>query len=206
MHMMLMDSQYDHVISLGRGCQPAYQIRRILGIETAYPFDWILTTDLGLLALIETRLDGFFSRDRLGVAKNGLIVDLPTETQFAHEFPTGTDFDSRYEMNAGRFEMLAHRWNELLNSKQRILFVRQHAWIPDRRGSAQKLRAAIKRQAPALAFTILYLTAAPEDEISWNEYGIINRQLTQLEPYEWQGDGAAWERLLGDAFALRVQA
>lgn len=45
----------------------------------------------------------------------------------------------------------------------------------------------------------LYLTADPAQDVSWNEQGIINRHLTQPEPYDRRGDDAAWERLLRDA-------
>lgn len=31
----------------------------------------------------------------------------------------------------------------------------------------------------------------------------VKRQLTQPEPYDWKGDDAVWERLLGDALGER---
>jgi hypothetical protein len=188
---------YDQVVSLGRGCQPAYQIRRILGCNGANVFDWIVTTDRGLLSLIASRLDGFFSRERLEIGREHCVIDHVTETQFLHEFPQGSDFDAQYEANAGRLAALAERWRELLDSERNILFVRQHGWDGDARASATRLRDAIGMQAPRLKFALLYLTSVAESD--WREQGILNRQLTQPDPYDWRGDDRAWQRLLADA-------
>jgi hypothetical protein len=192
---------YDQVVSLGRGCQPAHQIRRILQSSSANIFDWIVTTDEGLVAHIESGLDGFFERDSLAAGSEGFIVDRATGTQFQHEFPKDADFDAQYEASKGRFIMLAQRWRELLASEQDVLFVRQHGWDADVRASAVRLRETIRRCAPRLHFTLLYLTkdaaGAP-----WGEAQILNRYLTQPDPYDWKGDDAAWSRLLEEALAL----
>jgi|CXWL01.1.fsa_nt_gi hypothetical protein len=188
---------YDQVVSLGRGCQPAHQIRRILGTESAHVFDWLVTTDLGLVTLIASDLDRFFARENLEVGPEGCIIDRVTETQFQHEFPTGCDFEAQYNANAGRFAALADRWRELLSSAQQVLFVRQHGWDLDARASATRLRKTIAEQAPRLRFAILYLHAADESE--WGEADIFNHRLIQPEPYDWKGDDAAWTFLVHDA-------
>src|SRR5262245_65264726 len=100
---------YDEVVSLGRGCQPAHQIRRILQTSAAHIFDWIVTTDDGLATLVASNLDGFFDRDGLIMGPEGCIIDRVTETQFQHEFPKDSDFETQYEAHRGRFVMLAER-------------------------------------------------------------------------------------------------
>lgn len=193
--------RYDQVVSLGQACQPAYQIRRILGISSAHVFDWIMTPTEGLIALIGSDLEAFFSRDRLGVGASGAITDLPTDTRFVHEFPEGSDLDAQHAEHAGRYVMLAERWRDLLRSRQRVLFVRQENWAPDPRASAVRLHATLRAKAPHLRFRLLYLTANPADETPWGYPDVINRYLPQLEPYDWRGDNAAWERLLHEALS-----
>lgn len=187
---------YDHVISLGRACQPAHQIRRILGIATAHVFDWIITTDPGLLTLVDTNLDGLFSRDKLGVGTGNCIVHLPTDTRFLHEFPRNGDIDAHYGQHDGRFAMLIERWRTVVASDARVLFVRQHAWAAEPRTWALHLQTSLRRRGPRLTFELLYLTNDPLDDLPWGLDGIVNRHLTQPEPYRWEGDDAAWERLL----------
>jgi len=197
--MSTVPQHYDQVVSLGRGCQPAHQIRRILQTSSANVFDWIVTTDQGLLTLIGTDLDGFFKRENLKAGPEGFIVDPATETQFQHEFPKGSEFDAQYEANRGRFAMLAQRWLELLASEQTVLFVRQHGWDADARASAVRLRDTIRNRAPRLCFSILYLTKDVADD--WDEAQIRNRYLIQPDPYDWRGDDSAWARLLEEALA-----
>jgi len=192
---MFTSAGYDQVVSLGRACQPAYQLRRLTGVKTAHVFDWIITPDKGLLRWLETDLDQFFARDRLTVDQRSVVIDQPTETQFLHEFPPGADFEKAYEENAGRFAMLVERWRNLLASDQHVLFVRQHGWSNDARAAALRLRDTIAAQAPRLRFKLLYLT--PDEQGDWREQGIINRFLRQPEPYEWTGDDDAWGEVLG---------
>lgn len=197
---MSLLQHYDQVVSLGRGCQPAHQIRRILQSSSANIFDWIVTTDQGLVTHIESELEGFFERDNLETGTEGFIVDRATGTQFQHEFPKNANFDTQYESSRGRFAMLVQRWRDLLASEQAVLFVRQHGWDGDVRASAVRLRETIKRRAPHLHFTLLYLT---KDAASpWSEAQILNRHLTQPDPYDWKGDDNAWARVLEEALAL----
>lgn len=191
---------YDQVVSLGRGCQPAHQIRRLLQSSSANPFDWIVTTDEGLVAHIESGLEGFFDRDNLETGAEGFIVDRATGTQFQHEFPKNTDFDAQYEASRGRFAMLSQRWRELLKSDQAVLFVRQHGWDADVRASAVRLRETIRRCAPHLRFTLLYLIK--DAAAVWGEAQILNRHLIQPDPYDWKGDDEAWTRLMEEALAV----
>jgi hypothetical protein len=195
----LAPHNYDQVVSLGRGCQPAHQIRRLHTGAQAHVFDWIITPDAALVDLIAADLEGFFARDRLEMGPENCIIDGVTDARFLHEFPEGHDFPAQYEKNAGRYTMLVQRWRSLLASKQRVLFVRQHAWNADARATAIRLRDTIAAKAPHLTFSLLYLTEADEDD--WGEDRIVNRRLHQPEPYIWTGDDAAWERVLKQALA-----
>lgn len=191
--------QYEQIVSLGRGCQPAHQIRRLDAGAVAHVFDWIVTPDAALVNFIAADIAGFFARERLEMGPENCIIDRETKTQFLHEFPAGSDFDVQFEKNVGRYAMLAERWRALLASEQSVLFVRQHAWDADLRATATRLRDTLAAKAPRLRFSLLYLTAG--DEPDWHERGIINRRLNQPVPYEWTGDDAAWETLLNEASA-----
>lgn len=187
------------MISLGRGCQPAHQICRIRGTAAAHVFDWIVTPDRALVTHIASDLDGFFDRDSLVLGPEGCVIDRASRTQFIHEFPAGADIDVAHAGHAARFAHLVERWRALMASHERVLFVRQHAWDPDARATATHLRDTLARQAPQLPFTLLYLTAAEQDDTPWGEPRILNLRLTQTEPYDWRGDDGSWERVLTDA-------
>lgn len=196
-----LGAHYDEVVSLGCHCQPTHQIRRILGLTAAHVFDWIITTDSGLVVWIESRLAGFFARERLTHGSHGYVIDLPTDTRFVHEFPQHAAIDETYDQQVTRLRFLADRWHALMASHSRVLFVRVHAWQENPRASAVRLRDAIRTTAPGLSFTLLYLTADRADDQPWHEPGIVNRHLPRPEPYRWEGDDGAWEDLLGVALA-----
>jgi hypothetical protein len=187
---------FDDIVSLGRACQPAHQIRRLFGVQTAQVFDWIITPDAALRTLLETRLDGFFSRDRLIMGPEACVIDAVTDVRFLHEFPAGSDVNAKYAEHAPRFEMLTERWRALMASRRRVLFIRQHAWDPDPRDTAIRLRRTLDAVAPELNYKLLYLTE--HDEAPWGEERIFNRRLSQPDVPDWRGDDHAWSALLDE--------
>src|SRR5262245_21977672 len=98
-----MTIPFDDVVSLGRACQPAHQIRRGLGVETAHVFDWVITPDATLRTLVESRLEGFFARERLQMGPEDCVIDTVTDVRFQHEFPAGADIDEKYAEHAPRY-------------------------------------------------------------------------------------------------------
>jgi hypothetical protein len=193
---------YKQVVSLGRSCQPAHQIKRVF--KSTYPshvFDWILTRDIGLVDLIASNLDGFFARENIVWSDDGFFMDGRNGTQFNHEFPPQSDFDTQYADAAEKYAMLTERWRAMMSSEEPVLFVRHHGWDTDVRGAAIRIRNALRQRAPRLPFRLLYLCPDPSDDEAWGEHDIINRHLIQPDPYVWTGDDAAWERLLGEALA-----
>jgi hypothetical protein len=164
----------------------------------------MITTDWGLLALIESRLEGFFARERLhpSPTATGVFIDGPSDSRFIHEFPAGSNFDAKFAEHAGRMAELVRRWRELMDSDARVLFVRHHFSEPDPRHSAVTLRDTLASAAPRVRFSLLYLTREVADDGPWHEAGIVNRYLAQPVPYDWRGDDTVWERLLGEALCL----
>jgi len=196
---MIASTEYDHVISLGRACQPAYQIRRLTGVRSAHVFDWIITPDDALIQWISSDFDGFFQRERLALGPDQCVIDRPTRTRFVHEFPPGTDIDAVFDENAARYAALIERWRVLLRSGARVLFVRQHEG-DHARSTALRLRDLLSEKAPQLPFDLLCLTE--NEQSDWGAARIVNQRLPQPEPYVWTGDDAAWERILGAVGAI----
>lgn len=190
---------YDVIVSLGRHCQPAHQIRRFLGYAPSNVFDWIVTTDDGLVQLISSGLEGFFSIDLLGRNADGVVLDALTGTKFFHGFPSGVGIAEGHRRQAARMAGQALRWRALMASSAQVLFVRQHGARPDVRRTAVRLRDTLRTAAPGIGFTLLYLTDPEAAEPDWGEPQIRNRPLAQPEPYRWQGLDAAWTRVLAEA-------
>lgn len=170
-----------------------------MGAAPAFPFDWILTTDRGIVEWIAGDLDGFFAREHFGRGRDDCVIDVRNETQYQHEFPKGADFDAQFALHAPKYAMLTVRWRELMGSDRSVLFVRQHAWDADARACAVRLRETLRARAPRLSFALLYLIEPKRYDGPWHEAQIENAALPQPASGRWEGDDAVWERLLGSA-------
>ena len=195
---ILTNSRFDHVVSLGCSCQPAFQIRRLLGIDEAQVFDWLITDDPGIVHLIGNAAEDVFRQDDLKWI-NGAVRSQAHGTRYMHEFPTEADLEKGFAENAARFEALTRRWRDLMSSDARVLFVRLHARSEDPAAAAALLRDTLGAAAPGLRFELLYLTAPEIFDPAWDTAGITHRPVAQPEPYTWKGDDAVWERLLSEA-------
>lgn len=78
-----------NLISVGSWCRPAWQIRRRLGTETAYPFDWNITS---YAALLHTLAPGYDPADELRLEdctanQFGSVTDLRSGLVLQHDLP-----------------------------------------------------------------------------------------------------------------------
>lgn len=193
---------YDEVVSLGRSCQVAHQLRHQLGIDRAHVFDWIMTTDPGLLQLVETGLDGHFSPARLVRDASGRSYDPLTGTTFPHDLPTGRDLAQAWSKAAPRVAALVQRWREVMVSGKTVLFVRQHGWRPDPVATADRLFAALARAAPHLRFRLLYLTEPRLFQATPDRPGLLHRPLVPVDGDDWRGDDETWRVLMDEVMGL----
>jgi hypothetical protein len=196
---MTEESDPLRVISLGRGCQPAYQIRRITGETAAHVFDWIITPDYALLQSIRYGLSGWFDADRLRPMDDGTIEDHFLGARFLHEFQGPGDFAEKHARHAARIAHLVARWQSLMESRQNVLFVRQHFERDDMVATADELFRSLTEAAPQLKFRILYLVEPSRFDDRSVVEGVTFRALHQTAPYDWRGDDACWDRLLAEA-------
>lgn len=197
-----MPGPYDDIVSLGRDCQAAYQLRRILGIDRANVFDWLVTRDPGLLTHIETGLHGFFAPESLITDAKGIVRDRVTATTFPHEFPSGADFATAHAKAAPRIAALVSRWQALVASDRSALFIRLHGWTGRPLHSAEALRDTLRLAAPRLRFRLLYLTTPDIHSPTPDTPDLIHRPLAQPDPPDWRGHDAAWQAILEEALLL----
>jgi len=201
-HTFPFPGPYDDVVSLGSTCQPAHQLRRCLGLSHAQVFDWLVTTDPGILQLVDSGLDGFFQPGTLAPNAKGVIVDARTDTRFLHDFPAGQPFDTAHAKAAPRMAALVQRWRDLAASDRRVLFIREHFWTGQPVRQADLLHDALRRAAPRLCFRLLYLTRPDVHPLPPDRPDLLHRPLAPPDPPDWRGDNAAWQALFDTCLAL----
>lgn len=186
----LTEASFDAMVSLGKGCRPAYQIARShlrrsapeLTLDqinravwrrerTAFPrgaffFDWLITPFPALIRCIAEDFAGVFDRSALAVAEHGLVANRD-EIVFFHAFPKGADgrvepesLDALYPKLRAKFDHLAAKTLRVFMGRRRVLYIRAGA---DPR-EAGLIANAIARRHPRHRFHVLQFveTAAPK--------------------------------------------
>ena len=119
------------LISLGEGCDVAYQLRQHSGDNIAHYFDWLSTPAEGLLHVIRHDFPRY-ARENLSLHNaddpKGYVADAATCIHFHHHFPRrarllSKDFLNAYESFAEKFEFLAARFRETVRTHP-VCFVR----------------------------------------------------------------------------------
>lgn len=119
----MMNFRPDLVISLGPNCRNAFNLRRFVGDETAYPFDWWITPVRSMLAMIRPEFRFEIVRQDLSIEQDGgTVLNRRLNLLHHHDFP-------RNRANGKRVEALEEVIINEINEKYRALFSRMHAKV-----------------------------------------------------------------------------
>jgi hypothetical protein len=130
---------YRQLISIGKHCRAAHQLRRITGRQSASYFDWIGTPHQAILYALRNGLESIFRREYLGVTSDGRgVIDLRSGITYYHHFPRSSVggkvdmqcIDSGYLLQKKKFDFLRARWYESIASAE-TLFIRQDCLSTD---------------------------------------------------------------------------
>jgi hypothetical protein len=122
------------VISLGPRCATAYNIRRYFNIRSAFPFDWWVTPEPGLIGVLRNPDVNFlYDPGELSLTESSTSVRHKTlGIIFHHEFPRDwghasqpvrADFRDHVETPRERTRYLLNKLYALNRSDQRIVFI-----------------------------------------------------------------------------------
>ncbi|NLH80100.1 MAG: hypothetical protein GX458_04545 [Phyllobacteriaceae bacterium] len=121
---------FDHIISIGATCTPAWQIRSHFPGAKAFPFDWRITPWPTMVSLIENDFQGFaepdqfyISDDKKSVFHKKYEIDMPHDFHKSGKF-IADDWEEYLDGVVQKFKYLIDRWSSVMESRSRILFVR----------------------------------------------------------------------------------
>ncbi|HEY5237717.1 MAG TPA: DUF1796 family putative cysteine peptidase [Rhizomicrobium sp.] len=86
-----------HIVSLGRRCAVAYNLRRFYNFQSAFPFDWWISPLGGVVQFLERPdVDCLYDPEELELSHNGSTVRHRTfQIQLHHEFPKDASHTGR---------------------------------------------------------------------------------------------------------------
>jgi hypothetical protein len=194
--------RYKHLVSIGRHCRPAHQIRRYTETAQASYFDWVVTSHDAILYSLRHGLHSLFHRDNLAITDDGLgVVDVQSGIFYYHHFsrssPAGKidlqSIDREYYNQKKKFEFLASRWYNLISS-QETLYVRQDDIVSEQ---VQELHSAMLNHIGHENFGLL-LVIAPDHTLTVEHprIHVVTGDSASRPGENWKGDDDCWSFIL----------
>jgi Putative papain-like cysteine peptidase (DUF1796) len=205
--MTMINSKFDHIISLGSFCQTAHQIRRHFGCENAHIFDWWVTPTVALVELMESGFSDLFSEQNMTIvteAEGEAVMCARYGLMHYHDFDdakisgTLSPFLVRAacQENMSKFSYLLKR---LLKLSGDVLFIRAGSGYVKNYSKnmefnielATRFTNALERLIPAVNFKILLLdsSAVLEDRRFFTD------SLNTYNCESWNGSDQGWSEL-----------
>lgn len=209
-------ARFTHVVPIGANCRVSYQLRRHLGTDAAWPFDWWIAPIQGTTRyLAELDPARLYDPDALEeMTVDGACVAVRSRrygVRLLHEFPrvdaqgvrtvVAPGWHAHIAAARARHEHLLARLRALDVPGKRILFVRYKLGIDegdlDPQACVAALRAALAphfRRA-SFEFLLINVPGAAADERG-GVHAIDVDEAPAAGPEAWRGDDAAWSRAL----------
>lgn len=169
---------YQHVISLGTTCQPAWHMRLNNIRLASYPLDWIAVPFDVMYTLLETDFRDYFEKAYLQPKGKHPLGKLEVQhtkfgISFIHEFKNEKRFKKDYPEVKKTVERRIARLYEVLNSELQVLFVRREC----SREEAVALTGLLNRKFPNLKYDMLVIDETEEIRQDWQIPNVINRYM-----------------------------
>lgn len=202
-----MTAAFQQYVSFGVNCETAFQMRRVLGRDSASFFSWNVTRFRALLSLLDSDFGGILQRDNLSYdPKSGLIHDTSHDywlhSPFAADEPwTGAVFEEKLTQLRGKMAYLAEKFRRNASSGARTVYFYRTEEREDLRRNAAALRDCLRKWHGGVgSFVLVVLQHEKYREPSWREAGMFNRYLTRCAPWSDASDGhvRSWDAVFAE--------
>jgi hypothetical protein len=177
-----------HIVSLGRRCAVAYNLRRFYNFQSAFPFDWWISPLGGVLRFLHhPDVDSLYDPEQLELSHNGSTVRHRTlQIQLHHEFPRDTSQPGRpvrdewrdaIEHPKSRTTALLEKFLALNAGGNRIAFIRED------NGPGEQIAKRLDALFPLADYTLVELPRVPGG---------------MQDAYGWKGNPVLWDAALHD--------
>jgi hypothetical protein len=204
---------YDAYVSLGFNCEAGLQFQRI-GYQSGSFFRFTYSSYQATCDLIKNDFADVYLRENLiplggkmrmvrevkyDLSFHSDLPSLPDAITGTEVFSTGPDFDRLYRQEFEKVRYLAGKWESLMVSSQRVLYVIKHEGGQGR-ARGEELLGLFNAKYPQHDFRILYLQTEEQKEPDWGVPRLTNRYLPRFSPIEdaHDGDIQGWDRIFAE--------
>ncbi|MBW6397505.1 papain-like cysteine peptidase [Roseomonas sp. HJA6] len=197
-------SSIDHLVSLGRACETAYNLRRHYGFATAYPFDWWISTTEGAARFIrDGDAEALYRQEDLSVSADGDAVgNARYGIRLQHEFPRDrrlegrpvvADWADHLEAPRKRTAHLARRFFGLAATARNIVFVRAIAPRDTNGAAVAALLEALDMRFTAARVAVVLVNYRGQVPAA---HPVHRLSVARPAGADWRGDSGAWDAAL----------
>ena len=203
----MTDLNHRKMVSLGRHCQPAYQLRRFTGQQTAFPFDWAISPFAVVTRLLRTDFCGAFLYPGLQIIEDGQVVlDKSTGMAYRHAFSRDQDtgritraiLEREYASQYEKHLFLLERWRSVVRTEPTVFVRQEHLDAPQ----ALELLATLRDYTGDRDTHLLLVTPGQgltrDSPARPSNLFIAAGVPLPSSPSDWKGHDDVWDRLLHD--------
>jgi hypothetical protein len=189
------------LVGLGGDCQVAYQIERLQPNFQKHFFDSLVTPIESAIELVDNRFDKILQDDRLAFTWQGDTLERITDVEYNiwHLHRLGQGDPADLVRLRAKYGYLAKKFMLLLESGEKVIFVRRWHYIDGTRSeaAARRLLAALQRVNPAAELLFLH------DRQTWEHFadGPFRSMYLRPSDTDWRGDNDAWDEILASVVA-----
>lgn len=184
--------RYDHYISLGRNCEPAFQFRRVLQEDRSGFFSWNVTEFNSLISILDSDFSNVVQPGNLIYEGNGNLVRDKSHDYHFHwvdadlsEIHGETESLKAHQSKA---LYLIKKFKTVLSSTEsKVLFyTTEESEVRER---AEKVASLLREKFQARNFKLVVLQPMTRREDDWGVPSIANRYLDRFAPWADATDG-----------------
>lgn len=198
-------------IGFGQACSTAAALHAFDLRNAAYPFDWTITSFLGLHTAVSQEFKDYLNPSYFRIREDNHGIINKYGIVFVHDFPTvdytggdiqkedgigenilAADWLDALPLIQNKYERRIHRFIEKCHSKNKIYFFR-HFQIT--RSEAKKLRNILESLYPKLDFVLVVVGNNASYAKQWGDRKIKNYYLN--DTHVWN-DVKEWKRIFSD--------
>jgi hypothetical protein len=193
----------DRIISLGGKCEVAYQSRRAMSSDRAYPFDWWTTPIEAVPKLLATRFEEVFKPENLTKVpspdRGTVLKSLFGGTTHPHDFRFDEDivpYDLETISNdlSPKYAFLSNRMFEDC-ARGTTLFIRQRVWHdPNEKDALEPIVAEILDELRKISPSHRLLLLDYDPAVAGGE-AAIQRHVTQHADAKNLGSAQGWQEM-----------
>ncbi|HQS08605.1 MAG TPA: DUF1796 family putative cysteine peptidase [Xanthobacteraceae bacterium] len=202
-----MTVKYSEYVSLGVNCEGAFQMRRVLGRDSASFFSWNVTPVASLETLIRGRFNDILKPENLSSSNDfSMILDASHGHKFhspfsrEEKFKEDPDFASKLDEHAQKSKYLIDKFLRPRQDSETTAYFYKSIGNEDPvefKSTCFRIADLLKEIHGESVFSLIVLQLVERSEAPWDHAHIHNRYLRRYAPWHDATDGHvnSWDKI-----------